>query len=369
MGWQPANDIGSPIGAPLGNADGVKGYAFDDQGTQHVIYEDFNQANGGEGHVHELWWGMGDATHHNDLTDRTGAPLADGGESAYVFTLEETQHVTYVGRDQHVYEIWWQDGDPQLNKLSERAGAPLAAGGPPASYAFEAEGTQHVFYLAERTATEDRHIEEIWWESGSTPNHGSLKPPTTGSRPASTPSAYVFKGQGSQHVVYRGEDGHVHHFGWRGEVTNHEDLNDAAKEAVRASGRPIGYVFDGQGTQHVVYVGEDKHIHELWWDPSGWHPNDLTKATGAPLASITGTPAGYVFDAEGTQHVVYVGEDKHIHELWWDPSGWHWNDLTMATQAPPGLSDPSGYVFPREGTQHVLYSGEDHHVIELYWLP
>jgi hypothetical protein len=47
----------------------------------------------------------------------------------------------------------------------------------------------------------------------------------------------------------------------------------------------------------------------------GWHRNDLSAATGAPGAA--GDPAGYMFDAQGTQHVVYRSGDGHIQELWW----------------------------------------------------
>jgi hypothetical protein len=32
---------------------------------------------------------------------------------------------------------------------------------------------------------------------------------------------------------------------------------------MRDSTRP-GYLFNAQGTQHVVFRG-DSHIHELWW--------------------------------------------------------------------------------------------------------
>jgi hypothetical protein len=45
--------------------------------------------------------------------------------------------------------------------------------------------------------------------------------------------------------------------------------------------------------------------------PSQWHHNDLTNASGgAPVAA--GSPAGYMFDAQGTQHVVYRGTNNHI---------------------------------------------------------
>jgi hypothetical protein len=97
----------------------------------------------------------------------------------------------------------------------------------------------------------------------------------------------------------------------------------------------------------------------------GWHTNDLTAATGATAAA--GDPAGYVFDAQGTQHVVFRGGDNHVHELWWDNNGWHTNDLTAATGATAAAGDPAGYMFDAQGTQHVVFRGGDNHVHELWW--
>src|SRR5262245_31423295 len=104
----------------------------------------------------------------------------------------------------------------------------------------------------------------------------------------------------------------------------------------------------------------------------GWHYNDLTAATGAPLANLR--PIGFVFDAQSTQHVIYPGTELHIHELWWDSNGWHHNDLTAATGAPLAIEVPWGYVFAAQGTQHVVYlglgaggQGTDGHVHELWW--
>jgi hypothetical protein len=71
----------------------------------------------------------------------------------------------------------------------------------------------------------------------------------------------------------------------------------------------------------------------------------------------------------GTQHVVFRGGDNHVHELWWDNSGWHHNDLTVATGAPPGGGPPTGYGFAAYGSQHVIYADVNSHVIELYWTP
>jgi hypothetical protein len=75
--------------------------------------------------------------------------------------------------------------------------------------------------------------------------------------------------------------------------------------------------------------------------------------SGAPPA--IGDPAGYMFDAQGTQHAVYRAADNHIHELWSDSSGWHHTDPTADSGAPDAVGDPTGYVFDAQGTQHVMY--------------
>jgi hypothetical protein len=114
------------------------------------------------------------------------------------------------------------------------------------------------------------------------------------------------------------------------------DLTLAASVGANG-GEATGYVFDAQGTQHVFYT-RDHDVHELWWDSNGWHHTNLTAATGAPPSATR--PAGYVFPVQSTQHVFYLGfTDAHIHELWWDFNGWHHNDLTAATGAP--LAGPS----------------------------
>ena len=90
----------------------------------------------------------------------------------------------------------------------------------------------------------------------------------------------------------------------------------------------------------------------------GWHYNDLTAATASPLT--TSPPTGYVFNAQGTQHVFYQGADNHIHELWWDSNGWHHHDLTAAAGAPLSMFRGNlflSYVFEAQGTQHVIYQG------------
>ena len=113
-----------------------------------------------------------------------------------------------------------------------------------------------------------------------------------------------------------------------------------------ADGAPAGYTWDVDRTQHVVYRSPspnlyDRHIHELWFN-GVWHHNDLTLATGAPGA--VGNPAGYTWDVDRTQHVVYRGSDGHIHELWFSEE-----TMSSSVRIMP-LGDSITLGFPNENT-------------------
>ena len=240
--------------------------------------------------------------------------------------------------------------------------------GRPAGYVNDATGTQHVVY---RGDADFNVINEVRWDG--TGLHYTNLNSAAGTRASAAsrsgdPAAYVFRAQGTEHVVYRGFDDHVHELWKDASGWHHSDLT-AVTGAPAAAGAPAGYVFEAQGTQHVMYRSGDGHVHELWWEATGgWHHGDLTAVTGAPTAA--GDPAAYVFDAQGTQtqHVMYRSGNGHIHELWWDATnGWGSGDLTTVTGAPTAAGDPAGYVFDAEGSQHVIYRAGNGHLYELWW--
>jgi hypothetical protein len=366
MGWN-LNDLTlAAPGAPQVGGQAI-GYLFDAQNTQHVVF------TAGDLHIHELWWDI-NGWHHNDLTTATGSPISAGLPAAYIFAAQGTQHVFYWGEnDGHLHELWWDINGWHHNDLTTATGAPAPADLPTA-YFFLGQGTQHVNYLGG-----DSHINELWWDLNGwhhndlTAATGAPLPgPRGGVNPAGTPTGYAFTAQGTQHVVYRGDDSHIYELWWDFHGWHYNDLTTAAGAPLAGQdgaggGDPTGYIFDAQGTQHVFYVGSDQHIHELWWDINGWHHNDLTAATSAPLAY--GHLTGYVFAAQSTQHVFYQDTGGLIHELWWDITGWHYNDISAATGAPKSQTPPGGYVFTAQGTQHVIYEGyNDGHIYELYWV-
>ncbi len=341
-------------GGPLASSDPCA-YVFDAQATQHAVYV-------GSGHMQELWWDAANGWHIEDLSAATGAPAPSGTPCGYTFAAQSTQHVFYRGSNGKVYELWWDAANGwHIEDLSAATGAPLAVGDPSA-YVFNAQGTQHVLFR-----DGDGHVRELWWDAGGGWHLEDLSIATGAPPAAGNPCGYVFDAQGTQHVVFRDGAGHIRELWWDAASGWHlEDLT-AATGAPLSSSDPTAYVFSAQSTQHVIFRSADGHIHELWWDAgAGWHHGDLSAATSAPIASSA--PAAYVFDAQGSQHVIYRGSDNRIHELWWDTAaGWHIEDLSLATGAPPAAGDPTGYVFAAQNTQHIIYRSSGGEVVELWW--
>ena len=100
----------------------------------------------------------------------------------------------------------------------------------------------------------------------------------------------------------------------------------------RARGPIDGYAtattfFNNQ--QHVNFIGTDNHVHELFFDGTSWHDNDLTHLAHAQFDPAPGSALdGY--QTPGQQHVNYIGTDNHVHELFFDGTSWHDNNLTAA---------------------------------------
>src|SRR5579872_2914471 len=117
------------------------------------------------------------------------------------------------------------------------------------------------------------------------------------------------------------------------------------------------YIWYSSGTEHVVYIGADSHIHELYSSGNGqWQQNDLTSntcrtiikfnppgssvrpaitpaITGPLAANPYGAIAGFVWTGDNSQHVTYVGQDGHLHDLSYN-SGTCWTNTDLTVQVP-----------------------------------
>jgi hypothetical protein len=338
-------------------------YAFERQRTQHVLYQGFGDG-AGDGHIHELWW---DGNWHlNDLTSQAGGPPISGEVSGYVYEDQPggwTQHAVFqglrpgTGPDGRVQELWWDEDDKHHHQLTD--GTPRLVDQP---FGYSFETGQHIVYRAENTLRFLDMEEDFGWLDSD------LTPYMAGTVPRLPPTAYGFTSQRTHHILYAGSDQHVHEL-WKGPQGgfHHNDLTLASGTAARTDGRPVGFANDPGNQQVVAFAGTDGHLHLLTWD-GAWHERDLTATAGGVAPASGTTPTGYLYPSEGTLHFDYVGVDSHIHEYWEDGSGWHPNDLTAATGVLPSRSYPSAYVMP-DNTQHVVFVDDNRHVVELYWIP
>ncbi|HKM72816.1 MAG TPA: hypothetical protein VJX94_22585, partial [Stellaceae bacterium] len=184
----------------------------------------------------------------------------------YVFTANGVSgmHVVYRGVDDDIHELYWQNGAWNVHDLTATTNAPAAAGDPN-GYVFTANGVSgmHVVYRGA-----DNDIHELYWQNGDW-NLNDLTAATNAPAAAGDPNGYVFTANGvsGMHVVYRGFDNDIHELYWQNGDWNVNDLT-AATDAPAAAGDPNGYVFAAQQQMHVVYIGADSHIHEFWWAPS-----------------------------------------------------------------------------------------------------
>jgi hypothetical protein len=295
-----------------------------------------------------------------DLTTLSGAPGAVlGGIDSYLSQPDRTQHVLYVDTGAHIQDLWRDDTGWHHRDSSTVTNAP-----PPrldvAGYSFQ--GAQHAIYLS--TA---HHIQDLWWDQNGA--HVEDLTALTNS-PLSTDAITGYGFDDSQHVIYFSwPDNHVHELFWDHTGWHHTDMAALlGAPFADPGGHPVGYVFGGG--QHVFYSGwGDRHVHELWSDPSGWHQTDLTAESGAQT-SIDGSFTAYPFEAQGTQHVIYKSfplKDIHLRELWWDRSGWHTDDLTATTGVPGDPWTVSGYAFEAQGTQHVIADNTMGPLDEVWW--
>ncbi len=189
-------------------------------------------------------------------------------------------------------------------------------------------------------------------------HHSDISFLATAPPAAGDPAGYVF---GSEFVVYRGTDNHVHQlFAAANQAQwSHADLT-AITHAPLAMGNPFGYV---NGAQFVVYRGTDNDIHQLFNNGTQWAQTDLSKLAGAPPAA--GDPFGLTSGPSGKQIVDYKGTDGHIHQLYINGSGqWAKADLTALTNAPLSGGDPFEYL--KTGNQIVAFRGVDNDIHQLY---
>jgi hypothetical protein len=260
-------------GTPGAYATALDGYWGSD-GSQHVNFI------GADDHVHELYITPGTGWVHNDLTALAGAVAPKVGRALVGYWgSDSSQHVNFIGTDDHVHELYITPGAGWVdNDLTKMAGGQLPAAGTELVGYWGSDNSQHVNFFG---ASFDNHVQELY----IAPNAA----------------------------------------GW---VQN--DLTTLADGFVPVVPPIMDGYWGSDSSQHVDFIGTDGHLHELFIAPgaAGWVDHDLSKlAAAVPL--LGGTALNGYWGSDSSQHVNYIGSDEHVHELCIAPgTGWVHHDLT-----------------------------------------
>jgi hypothetical protein len=285
----------------------------------------------------------------NDLTERSGAPLATSAPMGYWTSLpNEDPHarVVYRTAEGHIEELSVTASTPWTpNDLTYFTDAPVAASAPSGQFNTLAPmpPTARVDYL-----TTNGHIEELfnegegWKPADLTQIAGA--PPA-----ASAPTAFTTYEQSSNPIgrlVYRTPEGRIEEL----EVTGSTpwvaiDLNSKTGAPTAASA-PYGYYDPTTNGPRVLYTTDWGEVIDMDTASGRWTYTDLT-ATRPGTSPGVGTPAGYYSNltTEGlTTRIAYRTTQGHIAEFTWNRNKlWSYDDLYVKTNAPLAGNDPFGY--------------------------
>src|SRR5579884_3198821 len=329
--WRDA-DITRVAGGPELETPILVGYAWPDGRTQQIAYV----SRMSNGHIHELVMREDHPWNYADLMAQpTGAPSSDGMTLVgYAWRAGGTKQVIYTGLDAHIHELAaGVTGMWRYTNVTESTGAPLAEGGVLGGYTWEGQKTKHIVYMSG-----DGHIHQLTRGLEGTWQHTDLTQITDAQLAEGTAlTGYAWETGKTQHVVYTGNNGNVY------ELSAGLDNTWRAADLTRMTSAPLasgpaltGYSWETGGTGQVVYVGTDQHVHELAMDTSGhWSHTDLTNLIGIPDASDDVIVA-YEWAAPFAKCVFYLdtAENPHIHMLMLKHgNSWQHTDLTKLTGA------------------------------------
>jgi Fungal fucose-specific lectin len=318
------------------------------------------------------------------------------------------QTAYYVGSDQRLY-ILVQGTGPTSQYVTEdliahwqseagisipqpRTGTGPRGDGPISSNAFDTEGTSYLTYIDQQN-----HIQALCWpiivaDQFYVPPGGTLASAMypdltvrTGAPPAlagSPIASYAWESQqplqASQHVIYIGEDGNVWELYYQAEEYDHtrgghlwhsnnlsERTGYTGALAPKVGSPLVATMFQAQESEHIMYIASDNTIRELWFYNGAWGGNNLTEATGAILPEQNTSLCTFSGDFNNTLHVIFIGTDHLVHELWWADGGWQ-HDHTISSNPSAPNSDLVGYSCEFDQTHHVIYVDQKANIQELY---
>lgn len=279
----------------------------------------------------------------------TDAPLTSFEPgSVFVSVYRDQQHFSYVDPNGNIQDAWYDQGGWHIQQINNAAGptipgeyvatnGPIAALGRSPSISVY-NNQQHFTYL-----DINGNVQDAWYDPSSGWHIQQINNPGN----PSLPGEYV------------------------------------AANAPATSDTPFVSVYRNQ--QHFTYLDNNSNIQDVWYDSSAWHLQQINNAGNPSLPDeyvATNGPAAYatrfVSVYNDQQHFTYIEANGNIQDAWYDPSGWHLQQINnrskpsapgeyVATDGPPARSDSSLFVSVYNNQQHFVYIDENHNLQDAWW--
>lgn len=278
----------------------------------------------------------------------------------------------------------WQVNDLFEDAVKNHSSAFLAFPTSPLTSDWNSSNNQqHVNYFT--LINNGWHVAEFYWDGKSGFWQGFDL--TSGSHALSTaapgsPLHRYWNGDGSQHINYAvaALDLQTNKTQWRvhelyllpggNEATGWGDRDlMLGDNFVAAPGSALtGYASAGND-QHINYLDDAGHVHELFNHSLGqqWTDTDLTnRSSGTPAAPGSALVADYNWQTD-QQHINFIDKNNNVHELVFPISNqWQDNNLTGSIKARPAApNSPLTRYWDSSGGQHINFLDEGGHIIDL----
>jgi Trypsin len=273
-------------------------------------------------HVHVALWSAGQWSHLTDLTTQTGAQPAATGSALAALSTPQPQvfYVFYIGTDKNLHSLSISSDDNQWKAANLTGDANVPVPGT----ALATLGGPHpqVFYIGT-----DTHVHMLSYQEGGSWTHADFSHQTNATVSPAAGSALATASVPQQtQVFYVGTNDHVYQLAYDGSKGWPKDLYDDAHTAVAPQ------VGSGLATlsvpvqQQVFYVGTDSHVHMLHYDRppvvpvAKWSVTDLSAQTNASVLVAKAGSALATQRSGSQQQIFYVGDDQHVHTIWYQSS-------------------------------------------------
>jgi hypothetical protein len=319
-------------------------------------------------------------------TTGSGAAPSAAASTPTRFLWQQAPQVVYRGQDGDVYLLTETGGVWAWTDLT-LSGSGQQASGQPVGYGWEhdkAGSSLHVIYHGV-----DGHLHELFSYDGASWMDTDLSEGASSDLfPAGDPAVAVWDddpGGASEHVLYRGQDNHVHElYSFEsGGTWESQDLTWLTQDGATPVGNPAAFVWiqdpassPPSTSLHVAYRDGGNGIHEYQREGQTWTVSDLTSLTNSSSAPAADDPVGVAWNSQpggSTIHWYYRGTDGYIRELWRGDGDWSFNDLstTKTGQVEPASGDLTAYVWdtdPQFGSSiHVTFRGQDDDIHDLWF--